>query len=59
MQEVTAIVDFFNKWDEVKTMRRKIKRTIDDSLSSVVGDIEEVNKAITERFLDLAKHRFK
>jgi type I restriction enzyme, R subunit len=59
MTEATSIVDFFHKWDEVKAMKRKIKRSIDDSLSSEIHDLDEVTKVITERFIELAQHRFR
>lgn len=59
MTEATSIVDFFQKWDEVKAMKRKIKRSIDDALSSEIHDLDEVTKVITERFIELAQHRFR
>lgn len=59
MTEATSIVDFFHKWDEVKGMKRKIKRSIDDALSSEMQDLDEITKVTTERFIELAQHRFK
>lgn len=52
--EATQIVDFFDKQDQVKRMKKEIKRAVldgsfaDKALVTVVQD----------RFMDLAKHRF-
>ena len=58
MTEATSIVDFFTKWDEVRSMKRSIKRSIDEHLSSDIPDLEELTRAVTERFVELAQHRF-
>jgi type I restriction enzyme R subunit len=55
MQEATGIVDFFNKWNEVKAMKKRIKRTI---LSEDFGS-KELVEAVSERFMDLAQAKFK
>jgi type I restriction enzyme R subunit len=55
MQEATGIVDFFSKWNEVKAMKKRIKRTI---LSEDFGS-KELVEAISERFMDLAQAKFK
>jgi hypothetical protein len=58
MTEATSIVDFFTKWDEVRSMKRSIKRSIDEHLSSDIPDLEKLTRAVTERFVELAQHRF-
>jgi len=55
MEEATSIVGFFNKWDEQKRVKKKIKRTI---LGEEFGNKELVG-AITERFMELAEVKFK
>jgi hypothetical protein len=55
MLETTFIVDFFSKWNEVKAMKKRIKRTI---LSEDFGS-KELVEAISERFMDLAQAKFK
>ena len=52
MREKTAIVDFFNKDDEVKGLRRDIKRTLPASMNDVV------RKKVMDRFLELARVNF-
>ncbi len=52
--EATQIVDFFHKPDQVKRMKKEIKRAI---LDSSFGDKAIVN-AVQERFMDLAKTKF-
>jgi len=55
MEDATSIVEFFKKQDEVKRVRKNIKRTI---LNEDFGN-KELVKAITDRFMDLAKVKFK
>jgi type I restriction enzyme R subunit len=55
MDEATAIIGFFEKWDEQKRVRKEIKRTI---LDQPFGSPELVN-AISDRFMELAKVKFK
>jgi len=55
MEEATSIVGFFEKWDEVKRVKKNIKRTI---LNEPYGTKELVG-AITDRFMELAKVKFK
>lgn len=53
--EATQIVDFFKKHDEVKRMKREIKRAILDSSfkdSAIV-------KSVQDRFIELAQTRFR
>jgi type I restriction enzyme R subunit len=52
--EATQIVDFFDKPDEVKRMKKAIKRTI---LECSFGD-KAMLTAVQERFMELAKHKF-
>jgi len=47
--EASQIVDFFNKWDEQKRVRRDIKRAIIEEFD------EALVKPVTERFMELAK----
>ncbi len=52
LDEATQIVDFFNKWDEQKRVKKEIKRIIID----VFG--ESFVKPVSERFMELAKVKF-
>ena len=53
LDEATQIVDFFNKWDEQKRVKRDIKRIVIENFD------ESLVKPITERFMELAKVKFK
>ena len=53
LDEATQIVDFFNKWDEQKRARRGIKRVVIENFD------ESLVKPVTERFMELAKVKFK
>lgn len=53
--EATQIVDFFSKPDEVKRMKKEIKRAI---LDCSFGEKALVN-VVQDRFMDLAKNKFK
>lgn len=55
IDEATNIVDFFKKPDEMKGMQKRIKRTIVESSF----DDEELRRVLMERFMDLAKVKFK
>ena len=55
MDEATAIIGFFEKWDEQKRVRKEIKRTV---LDQPFATPELVN-AISDRFMELAKVKFK
>lgn len=52
--EATEIIDFFSKQDEVKRMKKEIKRAV---LDQSFGDKSLVN-ILQERFMDLAKTKF-
>lgn len=52
--EATQIVDFFNKPDEIKRMKKAIKRTVLDCSFGSRGIVSVVQ----DRFLDLAKRKF-
>lgn len=54
LDEATQVIDFFSKQDEVKRMKKEIKRAV---LDQPFGDRALVN-ALQERFMDLAKHKF-
>ena len=54
-QEATQIVGFFEKVDEMATIKRQIKRSILDRPFGSKDLVAEV----TDRFMDLAKVRFK
>ena len=54
-EEATQIVGFFEKWDEVARIKRKIKRAI---LDQPFGDKALVD-AVTQRFMDLGKRHFR
>lgn len=52
--EASVIVDLFNKPDQIKTLKKEIKRTvIDQPFGSA-----EVVKALQDRFIDLARTKF-
>ena len=53
MDEASEIVDFFKKWDEQKRVKKKIKHAIIEHF-----DVSLV-KPVTERFMELAKVKFK
>lgn len=53
-EEATQIVDFFNKQDEIKRMKKAIKRIV---LDQSFGDKALVN-ILQERFMELAKTKF-
>jgi type I restriction enzyme R subunit len=53
-EEATQIVDFFSKLDEVKRMKKEIKRTI---LDQSFGETSLV-KVVQERFMELGKTKF-
>ena len=55
LDEVTEIVDFFKKQDEVKRMKKNIKRRIVES----PFDDKELRKVVMDRFMELAKVKFK
>ena len=55
MSEATDIVEFFSKQDEIKRVRKNIKRTV---LAESFGTPELV-QAITDQFMELAKVKFK
>ena len=54
LNEVSQIVDFFNKPDEIRRLKRKINDLI---LQTDHTDTELINN-ITESFMDLAKHKY-
>ena len=53
LDEATQTVDFFDKWDEQKGVRRDIKRIVIENFD------EPLVKPVTERFMELAKVKFK
>ena len=53
LNEATQIVDFFDKWDAEKEVRRDIKRVVIENFD------ESLIKPVTERFMELAKVKFK
>ena len=52
--EVSQIVDFFNKPDEIRRLKRKINDLI---LQTDHSDQDLINN-ITESFMDLARHKY-
>ena len=54
LNEVSQIVDFFNKPDEIRRLKRKINDLI---LQTDHTDKELINN-ITESFMDLARHKY-
>jgi type I restriction enzyme R subunit len=53
LDEATQIVDFFNKWDEKRRVKRDIKRKVIENFD------ESLVAPITERFMDLAETKYK
>lgn len=53
LDEATKIVGFFDKWDEQKRVKIQIKRTIIQHFN------ESLVKPVTDRFMELAKVKFK
>ncbi len=54
LDEATKIIDFFNKQDEVKRMKKEIKRAV---LDQPFGD-KPLVLVLQERFMELAKTKF-
>lgn len=54
LDEATQIVDFFDKWDEQRRVKRKIRRVIIENF-----DDESLVKPVTDRFMELAEVKFK
>ena len=54
-EETTQIVDVFNKPDQIKSMKKSIKRAVVDQPFYSTA----LNKALQERFIDLAKHKYR
>ena len=52
-EEATQIIDFFEKWDEQKRVRKNIKRIMIKNFD------ESAVASVTERFMELAKVKFK
>ena len=55
LDEATQIVDFFSKPNEVKRMKKEIKRAV---LDCSFGEKALVN-VVQDRFMELAKNKFK
>ena len=53
--ETTQIVDVFNKPDQIKTMKKSIKRAVVDQPFYSA----ELNNALQERFIELAKTKYR
>ncbi len=53
LEKETKIVDFFKKWDEEKRVKKEIKRVVIENFD------ESLVKPLTERFMELAKVKFK
>ena len=53
LDEASQIVDFFNKWDETRRVRRDIKRVVIQHFD------ESLVKPVTERFMELAQVKFR
>ncbi|MDE0159474.1 MAG: type I restriction endonuclease subunit R [Candidatus Dadabacteria bacterium] len=53
LDEATRIVDFFNKWDEQRRVKREIRRVVIENFD------ESLVKPVTDRFMELAKVKFK
>ena len=53
MDEASKIIGFFDKWDEQKRLKVKIKRAI------IAQFDEDIVKPVTSRFMELARVKFK
>ena len=53
MDEASQIIGFFDKWDEQKRLKVKIKRAI------IAKFDEDIIKPVTARFMELARVKFK
>ena len=53
LDEATQIVDFFNKWDEQKRVKRNIKHSIIEHFD------QSLVRPVTDRFMELAEVKFK
>ena len=58
IETAVSIVDFFKKEREVKEVRREIKRTLDQTSFCNLPEDKKILKAVTDKFIDLAKVRF-
>lgn len=58
LNEATAIVDFFKKADEVKNVRKQIKRTLLHAKNEILHD-GGLRQAVMDRFMELAQVKFK
>ena len=58
LNNATAIVDFFNKQDEIKKAKLNIKRPLLAANNPTLHDIE-LRNAVMERFMELARVKFK
>ena len=54
-EDASQIIGFFQKQDEIKTMKRNIKRSM---IEEDFND-SELRNVVIERFMDLAKVKFK
>ena len=54
MDEATQIIDFFDKWDEVRRVKKNIKRAINDEFNQ-----DKLIKPVTDRFMELAQVKFR
>ena len=54
MDESSKIVGFFDKWDEVKRVKKDIKRTVIEEFDDL-----DLVKPVTDRFMELAEVKFK
>jgi type I restriction enzyme R subunit len=54
MDESSKIVGFFDKWDEVKRVKKDIKRTVIEEFDDL-----DLVKPVTDRFMELAEVKFR
>ena len=55
MEEESSIVDFFNKQDEIKRVKRKIKRALLDTSF----DSAKLRRKVIDQFMELARVKFR
>ena len=54
MDEATEVVDFLQKWDEQRRVRRDIKRVFIEEFDDL-----DLVKPVTDRFMELAEVKFR
>ena len=59
MEDATSIVDFFKKDEEIKEVRRSIRRLLDEKNFFDISEDKKLLRDVTDKFMDLAKVRLR